>query len=57
VNKQVGELDRQLVLQTLKHILAWLDVNDEPLAAIDINQAIEKLEPSGITILASDPEI
>jgi hypothetical protein len=39
----------EVVLQ-LRSLLAWLDANGHSHAAIDLNGALEKLAPSGLTV-------
>lgn len=38
------------IVAELETLLAWLDANGHSEAAIDINSALEKLAPSGITV-------
>ena len=39
------------IVTQLRDVLAWLDANKEPMAAIHVNQAIEVLDPTtGFTI-------
>lgn len=41
-------LERAGIVLQLRKVLAWLDANEEPMAAIHVNQAIEDLEPTTI---------
>jgi hypothetical protein len=38
------------IVAQLRKLLAWLDQNSHPAAAIEINNAIEKLAPSNLTV-------
>lgn len=38
--------ERAAIVMQLRKVLAWLDMNKEPMAAIHVNQAIEVLEPT-----------
>jgi hypothetical protein len=41
-------LEREGIVLQLREVLAWLDANEEPMAAIHVNQAIEVLDPTTI---------